>query len=1059
MNRSDGAVETNLHQVLQKLQSLSTSKNRGFFYSLPGQRPDLSRISMACVIQPVDANHSQAASKVWKSLAAPHIDYVRPGISAPVIDSSSNICRKPLASAALPSQNQTVSQCGPIVVEQTHGKSGAVSKHSATTCDSFVDDDFLEDIDLDQIVSEHYVKSGQLSATPEGLQATQSAPAVFGGTHAGAGAQFAIPHTGPILLDTPPAGYPATASSTICLDTPPSNTGPRDYRRENFSETHHIQRQWSSPPSAQFCQPYPPSEENHIHRQWSTPQSVQPYAFDGRLSLNTPRSRDYVRQNFSEVNYVEGANDRQWSRSDFPWSMDLKANNRRYFGNKSFRPNQHEIINATMSGHDVFVLMPTGGGKSLTYQLPAICCPGVTLVVCPLVSLIMDQIMHLSQASIRAEHLSSNLEYEEQRQILQQLNFDHCEYRLLYVTPEKIARSDNLLRNLENLHRRRLLARIVIDEAHCVSQWGHDFRPDYQNLGILKQKFSDVPLMALTATATMRVKEDVVQALGLCKCIIFRQTFNRPNLRYSVVPKTKKVYEEIDAFIKENYPRESGIIYCFSKMDCERVCEQLRKTGHKIGFYHASMDPQERNRVQRMWSKDEINIICATVAFGMGINKPDVRFVIHHSIPKSIEGYHQESGRAGRDNLPASCILYYSYSDYVRVKHLLSQGAVDQTSTGRSWNNSDTANQMKTNFDNLQRMGAYCENEVDCRRSLQLGHFGEKFDSASCKSTCDNCSKAVSFVEEDMTPVCQQLVQLINGLGQSFTMSHVIDVFRGSMSQQVKNANHHLQELHGAGKSLNKSVVERILHRLVFDEVLKENINKSDTFGSISSILKVNDYKARELFDGVCKIMMKFPAAKKADKPERTPVSTKKAPLATKLSDPEDGLSSSSSVSPAISMEVYSALQKLRTEIMNEIGGNLLPYHIMGNGELHQISKRLPKTVDELLEINGIGKVKSNKYGARILEVVDQVVREHSSSDKTRNKVSAASMPKRQRDAPDSEWKTTRSPINLDEFAEEEDKPAKPKQGKKPRKTSKKPFQISDSESPDSGASFVSAEQ
>ncbi|RRT78120.1 hypothetical protein B296_00027594 [Ensete ventricosum] len=226
-------------------------------------------------------------------------------------------------------------------------------------------------------------------------------------------------------------------------------------------------------------------------------------------------------------------------------------------------------------------------------------------------------------------------------------------------------RSDVLLRHLDSLHSRGSLARIIIDEAHCISQWGHDFRPDYQGLGILKQKFANVPVLALTATATVSVKEDVVQALGLVNCIVFRQSFNRPNLWYCVIPKTKKCLEDIDKFIKENHFDECGIIYCLSRMDCEKVAEKLQEFGHKAAFYHGTMDPLQRAYVQKQWSKDEINIICATVAFGMGINKPDVRFVIHHSLPKSIEGYHQECGRAGRDGLRSSCVMYYNYSDYV----------------------------------------------------------------------------------------------------------------------------------------------------------------------------------------------------------------------------------------------------------------------------------------------------------------------------------------------------------------------------------------------------------
>ncbi|KAL6180613.1 hypothetical protein ACLB2K_047274 [Fragaria x ananassa] len=427
----------------------------------------------------------------------------------------------------------------------------------------------------------------------------------------------------------------------------------------------------------------------------------------------------------------------------------------RVFGNHSFRLNQREVINATMSGHDVFVLMPTGGGKSLTYQLPAVICPGLTL------------------ANIPAAYLSANMEWSEQQEILRAVSSEYCKYKLLYVTPEKVAKSDFLLRKLESLNARQLLSRIVIDEAHCVSQWGHDFRPDYQALGILKQKFPDTPVLALTATATASVKEDVVQALGLVNCIVFRQSFNRRNLWYSVIPKTKKCIEDIDKFIKENHYDESGIIYCLSRMDCEKVAEKLQECGHKAAFYHGSMDPAQRAFVQKQWSKDEINIICATVAFGMGINKPDVRF---------------ECGRAGRDGQRASCVLYYSYSDYIRVKHMISQGAIEKSSLTHGQNRMNTANSgtiLETNTENLLRM-----------------------------------------------------VELVKSAGQQCSSAHILEVYGGSFSQFVKKHGHHTLSLHGAGKHLPKGEASRVLRHLVTEDLLVEEVKKSDIYGSVSSILK-----------------------------------------------------------------------------------------------------------------------------------------------------------------------------------------------------------------------------
>ncbi|CAM8986358.1 unnamed protein product [Rhodiola kirilowii] len=670
-----------------------------------------------------------------------------------------------------------------------------------------------------------------------------------------------------------------------------------------------------------------------------------------------------------EINYTEGSNADTWSSGSFPWTKKLESNNKMVFGNNSFRPNQREVINATMSGYDVFVLMPTGGGKSLTYQLPALVSPGVTLVISPLVSLIQDQIMHLLQANIPATYLSSNMEWPEQQDILRELNSDHCRYKLLYVTPEKIAKSDILLRHLESLHVRALLARIVIDEAHCVSQWGHDFRPDYQGLGILKQKFPNTPVLALTATATASVKEDVVQALGLKNCVVFRQSFNRPNLWYSVIPKTKKCLEDIDKFIKGNHLDECGIIYCLSRMDCEKVAEKLQEYGHKAAFYHGSMESSQRAFVQTQWSKDEINIICATVAFGMGINKPDVRFVIHHSIPKSIEGYHQECGRAGRDGQRASCVLYYNYGDYIRVKHMITQGSFEQTPVASAYNSNSkvvSGRILETNTENLLRMVSYCENDVDCRRLLQLVHFGEKFDSKTCKSTCDNCLKIKTFVEKDVTGTAKGMVELVKSTGQKFSSSHILEVYRGSLSQLVKKHRHDAQRLHGAGKNLAKGEASRVLRHLVTEEILREEVKKSDLYGSVSSVLKVNDSKAYNLCSGVMKIILRFPSSEKKSRLKISEVTQVKGSSTPQQSGQDSGLSA----------RIYKALRELRQAIIKESGDCCNPYHLIGTDSLLTVSKKIPRTIEELQDIDGVGKVRANKHGDRILETIESTVRD-----------------------------------------------------------------------------------
>ncbi|XP_062218159.1 ATP-dependent DNA helicase Q-like 4A isoform X2 [Phragmites australis] len=678
-------------------------------------------------------------------------------------------------------------------------------------------------------------------------------------------------------------------------------------------------------------------------------------------------SRDYAPR-IIDVNYTEGSDDKRWGSTNFPWTKELEAKNKNKFGNRSFRPNQREIINATMSGNDVFVLMPTGGGKSLTYQLPALISEGITLVVCPLVSLIQDQIMHLSQANIPATYLSANMEWPEQQEILREVM--SCHYKLLYVTPEKIAKSDALLRLLENVYSRGHLSRIVIDEAHCVSQWGHDFRPDYKNLGLLKQKFPKTPVLALTATATARVKEDVVQALGLENCFVFRQSFNRPNLRYFLRPKTKKCLEDIDSFIRTNHLKECGIIYCLSRMDCEKVAEKLRECGHIVAHYHGSMDPVDRTRVQKKWSMDKINIICATVAFGMGINKPDVRFVIHHSLPKSIEGYHQECGRAGRDGQPSSCVLYYQYSDYIRLRHMLTQGVAEQPAAPRGGYSSSHEQALETHKENLLHMVSYCENDVDCRRLLQLIHFGEMFDPSLCAKTCDNCLKELRWVEKDVTNIARQLVELVTMTGQSYSSSHILEVYRGSLSQIVKKQRHDNLTLHGAGKHLAKGEAARIMRYLVTEGMLIEDVKKSDNiYGSISSVLKANHPKASDLRSGKQSIVLKFPTPGNAPKMGKLDESS--------FQQINKTVQQQSEVDENLASMLYHALLCLRGQIMDECNEGYNAYHIFKTDTLREMSIRVPRTKEELLEINGIGKAKIKKYGDRVLAAIEDFLSKH----------------------------------------------------------------------------------
>jgi bloom syndrome protein len=518
----------------------------------------------------------------------------------------------------------------------------------------------------------------------------------------------------------------------------------------------------------------------------------------------------------------------------FPWSQDVKAILRDRFHLRGFRQNQLEAINGTLGGKDVFVLMPTGGGKSLCYQLPALISSGktrgVTIVISPLLSLMEDQVQHLQDLQIQAFFINSECTEEQRIMIFSALEEERVEefIQLLYVTPEMLTKSNKMIRAFERLDNRKRLARVVIDEAHCVSQWGHDFRPDYKQLGEFRRRFPRVPVMALTATATENVKVDVIHNLGIQGCEQYKQSFNRPNLSYDVRAKGVKLLESIAGIINGSYRGKCGIIYCLARKKCEDVAKKLREDhGIKAHHYHAAMESAEKRNVQQQWQKGVIHVIVATIAFGMGIDKADVRFVIHHSIPKSLEGYYQETGRAGRDGLKSGCYLFFNYQDFTVLKRMIDDG-------------DGNFEQKERQRGMLQNVVNFCNNKSDCRRVQVLRYFSEQFTADGCNGTCDNCNSTSTFEKRNLSNYVQPALSIVKEVQSTkVTMLYCVELFRGVNTKKARDAGHNSICGFGAGSDMEREDAERFFQRLLTDGALSEE-NKVNKMGFATQYIQAS---------------------------------------------------------------------------------------------------------------------------------------------------------------------------------------------------------------------------
>lgn len=592
--------------------------------------------------------------------------------------------------------------------------------------------------------------------------------------------------------------------------------------------------------------------------------------------------------------------------------MKLAATLKKYFGYDEFRPLQEEVINDALAGRDVFALMPTGGGKSLCFQLPALVRDGLTIVVSPLISLMKDQVDSLKASGIAATFLNSALEKDDAIARLRGLN--RAEFKLLYVAPERLM-LDTFIERALNWN----ITQFAIDEAHCISEWGHDFRPEYRELRKLRNHFPDVPVMALTATATERVRVDIVKQLKLREPRCYVASFNRPNLSYRVIPKSSS-YEQLLAFVRGRGD-DSGIVYCASRRIAESLATRLSEDGIVAKPYHAGLTPKERSRHQDLFLRDDVRVVTATIAFGMGINKPNVRFVVHYDLPKNLESYYQETGRAGRDGLPGECVLLFSASDVVKQKRFLEDKSENEERIAR---------------EQLRQMVHYAETR-ECRRATLLRYFGEDYSAIPCNG-CDNClTPRETF---DGTIPAQKFLSCVhrvcakNGFG--FGLNHIVEVLTGADTEAIRQRGHNELSTYGIGRDLKRDDWQAIGRELLRLGLVECAPGKFATL----TLTRAGFETLRQ----------------------RTPIALTKRPDAP--SKPKKARAGTIECDEVL----FEKLRALRRTIADE--RNVPAYIIFSDVALREMARAQPVTSERFGQIPGVGKQKRRDFAATFTDTI-----------------------------------------------------------------------------------------